>query len=299
MPLPARRIAHTSRMTHQHRHEHANGKTPPPRPSQRPRRDDRRDGKRDAGCLPPTRHRNAERPDDCLLPAPRHDDTGREAGRETTALTTAYPRPTIQDGETIRGYGNEDTEDTKHTNIWEYREYKAKDGTRPDMIACLVFACVRSRLLLCASCRVFLSALPVSLRRGWRRLATWCRLVREYSDETMRDDGAEEVSFFRCPMFSIFLSFLFHRPTPSCGFFLVCLLELFPRPRAWDEPAGGRSAAAGVAMVCLLPLVPCRSLTAFARYCGSVCGRDGAACFVPCGLFRLLDCPCSSVACFF
>lgn len=35
MPLPARRIAHTSRMTHRHPHEHANRKTPPQRASQR------------------------------------------------------------------------------------------------------------------------------------------------------------------------------------------------------------------------------------------------------------------------
>lgn len=35
MPIPARRIASTSRITHRHPHEHAHGKTPPPSPSQR------------------------------------------------------------------------------------------------------------------------------------------------------------------------------------------------------------------------------------------------------------------------
>lgn len=35
IPIPARRIAPTSRITHGRSHEHANGKTPPPRASQR------------------------------------------------------------------------------------------------------------------------------------------------------------------------------------------------------------------------------------------------------------------------
>ena len=34
-PIPASRIASTSRITHGHSHEHAHDKTPPPRPSQR------------------------------------------------------------------------------------------------------------------------------------------------------------------------------------------------------------------------------------------------------------------------
>ena len=40
MPLPALRIAPTSRITHGYSHEHAHGKTTPPRALQRPRRDD-------------------------------------------------------------------------------------------------------------------------------------------------------------------------------------------------------------------------------------------------------------------
>ena len=69
------------------------------------------------------------------------------------------------------------------------------------------------------------------------------------------------------------LSFIF-RPTPSPWLFSICLLELFPRPRAEGGAGGERSAAAGGMMICLLPIMSCRSL-AIARSLlrfGSPCG---------------------------
>lgn len=90
-PLPARRIAHTSRITHRHPHEHTRWEMTPPRASQRPRRatrDDETRRRRDTtprtqdatttACLPTTRRLTATA---TALPAPRHDGTGREAGR--------------------------------------------------------------------------------------------------------------------------------------------------------------------------------------------------------------------------
>lgn len=96
MPLPARRIAHTSRKTHGPRHEPLTGKRP--LHGHYNASDGTTDGKqggtrrRGAVCLltdtttkrrrlhPPTRQRNAERHGE-LLPAPRHDNTGRTTGR--------------------------------------------------------------------------------------------------------------------------------------------------------------------------------------------------------------------------
>lgn len=76
------------------------------------------------------------------------------------------------------------------------------------------------------------------------------------------------------------------RPTPSPRLSSICLLKLFPRPRAWDVRAGGRFAAAGGTTVCLLPIVSCRSL-AIARSLllfGSPCGAVPIA---PCRAFCL------------
>lgn len=42
----------------------------------------------------------------------------------------------------------------------------------------------------------------------------WFRLMRGHSDEMMRNDRAEEVSCFRCPIISVFLSFLFSSLCP-------------------------------------------------------------------------------------
>lgn len=69
------------------------------------------------------------------------------------------------------------------------------------------------------------------------------------------------------------LSFPF-RPTSSPRLSSVCLLELVPRPRAWDVLADDRSAAAGWMSVCSLLIMPCRFL-AYARsllLLGSSCG---------------------------
>ena len=57
----------------------------------------------------------------------------------------------------------------------------------------------------------------------------------------------------------IVLSFPF-RPTPSRQLSSVCLLELIPRPRAREERASGRFAAAGGMPICVLPAMSCRSL---------------------------------------
>lgn len=54
------------------------------------------------------------------------------------------------------------------------------------------------------------------------------------------------------------LSFL--APPPSSRLSLACLLSIIPRPRAWEAPTNRRSAIAGVASICLLPIIPCRSL---------------------------------------
>ena len=94
-----------------------------------------------------------------------------------------------------------------------------------------------------------------------------------------------------CAEMRLFSLFLLARP-PLAGSSSVCLLELVPRPRAWDALAGGRFAVAGGnRFACFeschsalsLPLVRC---------CCSV--RLRAACFdcpVPCDLPRLIDCP--------
>lgn len=50
------------------------------------------------------------------------------------------------------------------------------------------------------------------------------------------------------------------RPTPSCRFFSTCLLELVPRPRAWEVRTDDRFAVAGGTAICLLFIVSCRSL---------------------------------------
>lgn len=56
--------------------------------------------------------------------------------------------------------------------------------------------------------------------------------------------------------------FFFHRPAPSPWFSLACLLDLIPRPRAWEAPTNRRSAIAGGISICLLSIMPCRSLAA-------------------------------------
>lgn len=60
----------------------------------------------------------------------------------------------------------------------------------------------------------------------------------------------------------------FSRPSPSPRLSSVCLLELFPRPRAWDVRASCLFAVCGrsVRFACVA-CVPCRSLTAFVRSC--------------------------------
>lgn len=55
-------------------------------------------------------------------------------------------------------------------------------------------------------------------------------------------------------------SFLLPRPTPSCRFSLTCLLELVPRPRAWDVRTVDLSAAVGGTAICLLLIMSYRSL---------------------------------------
>lgn len=52
----------------------------------------------------------------------------------------------------------------------------------------------------------------------------------------------------------------FPHPAPSPRLSLACLLNLIPRPRAWDAPTEWRSAVAGSVPTCLLPIMPCRSL---------------------------------------
>ena len=115
MPLPAYRIATTSRITCGYSHEHVHGKTTPPRASQCPRRATRDDG-RDNGtllladmttrrsaatppaCLP-TRRRNAERHGEYCYPPHdtttrderRDEETGSKAGRETGRKKTGRP----------------------------------------------------------------------------------------------------------------------------------------------------------------------------------------------------------------
>lgn len=61
----------------------------------------------------------------------------------------------------------------------------------------------------------------------------------------------------------LIISFLFfHRPAPSPRLSLACLLNLIPRPRAWEAPTNRRSAIAGGVSICLLSIMPCRSLAA-------------------------------------
>lgn len=81
------------------------------------------------------------------------------------------------------------------------------------------------------------------------------------------------------------------RPTPSRRLFPICLLALFPRPRAWDALANGRFAAAGGMPICLFPVMSCRSLACarsllrFDSSCGAV---PSVSCCAICP--RLLDC---------
>ena len=86
----------------------------------------------------------------------------------------------------------------------------------------------------------------------------------------------------------------FYRPTPSCRFSRACLFDLVPRPRALDARAGCRFAAAGVAAVCLLAFLRCRSFThARSLSAGRVCFVACCAVFVEperCGLSCLLGC---------
>lgn len=94
-----------------------------------------------------------------------------------------------------------------------------------------------------------------------------------------------------CAEMRLFSLFLLARP-PLAGSSSVCLLELVPRPRAWDALAGGRFAVAGEnRFACFLSCHAALSLP-LVRCCCSV--RLRAACFdcpVPCDLPRLLDCP--------
>lgn len=83
------------------------------------------------------------------------------------------------------------------------------------------------------------------------------------------------------------------RPTPSRRPSSACLLGFVPRPRAREERASGRFAAAGGTAICLL-LLSYRAVLSLplVRCCCSV--RLLAACFdcpVPCDLPRLIDCP--------
>lgn len=59
---------------------------------------------------------------------------------------------------------------------------------------------------------------------GWSVRAVCLAVSRAgCSDEMMRNDGAKEVSCFRCPMISVFLFSYFHRPAPSPRLFSVGL----------------------------------------------------------------------------
>lgn len=136
------------------------------------------------------------------------------------------------------------------------------------------------RLYFCRSLALALPRLPFS--RGIKGEGDFffiefprlpCHLSHS-SRETMRMRGDEIVLSFPS------------RPTPSPRLSSICLLKLFPRPRAWDVRAGGRFAAAGGTTVCLLPIVSCRSL-AIARsllLLGSPCGAVPIA---PCRAFCL------------
>ena len=94
-----------------------------------------------------------------------------------------------------------------------------------------------------------------------------------------------------CAEMRLFSLFLLARP-PLAGSSSVCLLELVPRPRAWDALAGGRfEVAGGNRFACFLSCHAALSLP-LVRCCCSV--RLLAACFdcpVPCDLPRLIDCP--------
>lgn len=84
--------------------------------------------------------------------------------------------------------------------------------------------------------------------------------------------GGGVFPFYVCFNSSHIQSYSNPSPIPSPRLLSVCLLELFPRPRAWDVRTGGRSATAGGITICLLLIVSCRSLTAFVRFrlaCGS------------------------------
>lgn len=103
MPLPAHRIATTSRITNGSQHEHAHDKTPPPRLSQHPRkatRDDGRDGRRDA---PPQRH----------LLAYRHDDGTQNATANTATRPTTRRNGTRGGTNRLRNEGRDDGRDEK------------------------------------------------------------------------------------------------------------------------------------------------------------------------------------------
>ena len=78
MPLPALRIAHTSRITCGYSHEHIHGKTTPQRPLQRPRRATRDDGRDETTG----RRLLAYRYDDEATTPPPADTTTRDERRD-------------------------------------------------------------------------------------------------------------------------------------------------------------------------------------------------------------------------
>ena len=84
----------------------------------------------------------------------------------------------------------------------------------------------------------------------------------DYSDAMMRNDGAEDVSCFRCPMIAVFLSFLFPSspPDPLPPALLDSPAWIVPPPPGVGGAGYCRSAAVGGTAICLLPIMPCRSL---------------------------------------
>lgn len=81
------------------------------------------------------------------------------------------------------------------------------------------------------------------------------------------------------------------RPTPSRRLSSACLLGFVPRPRAEEERAGGRFAAAGGAAICLLPVISCRSLAparSLLPLGSSCCAVSSVSCRAIC--HRLLVC---------
>lgn len=112
MPLPAHRIAHTSRMTHRHPHEHAHDKTPPPRASQRPRRATRDDGRDET-----TGRR---------LPAYRHDDEATTPPLADTTTKRPTPRRIAATRPTTRKHGTNDG--TRETGSEARRKAGRKKG---------------------------------------------------------------------------------------------------------------------------------------------------------------------------